>query len=74
MKLPRETAAFAAGLYQACRHWHVIAATLAQAGLGVFRPEEVEMAARDWLDEMTPPDRVMSAEEGVAATRPGKAS
>jgi hypothetical protein len=69
--IPRETAAFAAGIRVCCGSWPVIAATLAQVGLGAWSPVDLEMAAREWQDENLADRRAMSAEEAIVRTRPG---
>lgn len=74
MRVPRETAAFAAGIRVLCGNWEVIAAALAQIGLGVWQPFDLEVAAREWLAEVTPPEPVMGVDDAVAATRTGRPS
>lgn len=74
MRVPRETSAFAAGLAVCVGNWHVIAATLSQIGLGVWQPFDLEVAAREWLDEVTPPETIIGVDDAIAATRPGRPS
>jgi hypothetical protein len=69
MRIPRETAAFAAGIACLCRNYHVIAATLAQIGLGVFTPEEVRAAAEEWCDTHTIREAIPVG-EAIDRTRP----
>ena len=69
-RVPREHAAFAAGLASLCGNWHVIAATMAQLGLGVFSAEEVRAAADEWCQEATSRDAV-PLDEAIDRTRPG---
>lgn len=71
MRVPRETAAFAAGLAVCVGNWHVIAATLSQIGLGTFRPEELRAAADDWCETNTRREAV-PLQEAIAATMPGR--
>ena len=73
MKVPRETVIFAAGIGTLCGNWHVIAATLAHLGLGTWRPEELELAARDWTAENVPANGP-ALNDAIAATRPARAS
>jgi hypothetical protein len=72
--IPRETAAFAAGIRVCCASWPVIAATVAQIGLGAWKPAELEAAAREWQDENLADRRVMSVEQAIVKTRAGTAS
>lgn len=71
MKPPRETVIFAAGIGTLSGNWHVIAATLAHLGLGTWRPEELELAARDWVVENVPGNGP-ALTDAIAATRPGR--
>jgi len=56
-----------------CPNYHVIAATLAQIGLGTFSPEELRAAAEQWCDENTRRDAV-PMREAIRRTTPQEAS
>ena len=67
-RVPREHAAFAAGLASLCGNWHVIAATMAQLGFGVFSADEVRAAATEWCEEAT--SEAVPMDEAIDRTRP----
>lgn len=52
--VPREVAAFAAGVFSARPgSWKVIAVAVEVAGMGKFEPLQLEEAVRDWTNQST---------------------